>query len=344
VTEYYCTYFDSNYLVKALAMLSSLERQEKHEYRVFAVCMDELARLLLTRLDLPNVTAIPIHEIEERDLPLLHAKLDRTMVEYYWTTTPAVMLWILDHFPEVGVLNYVDADLFFFGNTKSMRRELGDGSILIHPHRFSPQLAHLEVHGKYNVGWISARNDEPAHEVLTKWREQCIEWCKHDAVDGKCGDQKYLDDWPERYECVRVSQNIGAGVGPWSHAQYKFKSDPNGGVQINGVHLIFYHFHSLVIVHPYVILPTKHAVYPLTEELLRCCFLPYTRALSTHMARVFDVLPGFDCGLYDAELWTAQNTVLARKDTVPALHKEGMPATLKPLDEEWQYFPGAQLR
>ena len=36
-----CTYFDSNYLVRALPMLESLARYCGEEYRLFTLCLDD---------------------------------------------------------------------------------------------------------------------------------------------------------------------------------------------------------------------------------------------------------------------------------------------------------------
>ena len=45
--RFYCTYFDSNYLVKALALIESLNTHERKPFHLFAVCQDELSRIVL---------------------------------------------------------------------------------------------------------------------------------------------------------------------------------------------------------------------------------------------------------------------------------------------------------
>jgi len=89
--RYYCTYFDRNYFVKALALIGSLSRHEKNPYRIYVVCLDEITRLLLTKLNMPGVEPIALHDIERGDVKLAEAKKARTLVEYYWTLTPTVL-------------------------------------------------------------------------------------------------------------------------------------------------------------------------------------------------------------------------------------------------------------
>jgi hypothetical protein len=100
--RYYCTYFDRNYLVKGLAMIESLGRHEKNAYQLFVVCLDEITRTILNKLNLPNIALMPAHEIEQRDYALLAAKYNRSSVEYYWTLTPTVILRLLERHPYIA--------------------------------------------------------------------------------------------------------------------------------------------------------------------------------------------------------------------------------------------------
>ncbi len=265
--RYYCTYFDRNYLVKGLALIESLNEHENQDYELFVVCMDEITRALLTRLELPHVTTIPMHLIEQGDSTLLAAKHNRSLVEYYWTTTPTIILKILEDNPNIDTLTYLDADLFFFSSPDPIFEEFGNNAVLIHEHRFSPTLMHLEQFGKYNVGLLSFRNDSKGLEALKWWRERCIEWCFETFEEGKYGDQLYLNDWPVRFKKVHVLQHIGGGVAPWNHFQYRFIKNENGLVFVDDKPLIFYHFHGLRFAHPDLILPAVH-FHPLTEEIL----------------------------------------------------------------------------
>ncbi|MGH8101383.1 MAG: hypothetical protein ACREIW_08795, partial [Chthoniobacterales bacterium] len=190
--RFYCTYFDRNYLVRGLALINSLRENSEGDWQLFVVCMDNQSRNMLERFALPNVVTFSIEQIEAEDPELVAAKNDRNRIEYLWTTTPAIVLWLIKNYPEIDVLTYLDADLYFYSSPEPIFREFQGASVLIHEHRYSPELRDMEINGKYNVGLLCFRNDEAGARVLRWWRERCIESCHFDVKAGKCGDQIYL--------------------------------------------------------------------------------------------------------------------------------------------------------
>ena len=185
------------------------------------------------------------------DILLLAAKQNRSRVEYYFTCTPSLPLYILNHWPEVELITYLDADLFFFSDPTSLFDEIGDHSIAIIAHRFPPRMRHLEAHGFYNVGWLTFRRDEQGLQCLQVWRDQCIEWCYDRVEGGRFGDQKYLDDWPRRYTRAVVLQHPGANLAPWNIANYRIRGR-HGRLWVDDQPLVFYHFQDVVQVRPWL--------------------------------------------------------------------------------------------
>lgn len=340
--RHYCTYFDKNYLLKAVSLIASLNRHSTSDFTLYAVCLDDLTLSLLNRLALPNVVAVPLCVVEDNDAGLAAAKAGRSVVEYYWTLTPSVILWVLNRYPEIEIVTYLDADLYFFDDSQPIFDEWGDNSILIHEHRFPEMLKHLEAYGKYNVGLVSFRRDAFGLEALEWWRERCNEWCYSFIDNNRYGDQRYLDDWPDRFRKVHVLQNIGAAVAPWNHIRYSFRTEGER-LWVDDRPVIFYHFHSLYYVRPEVVVPAKFVHYPLREDILVHCFLPYLEELTRSTQQVRKLAPGFSCGLIDDEVMCPDHTVLAQKGHEDWLRERGLAHPVLDLPGGWQCHCSCQM-
>jgi hypothetical protein len=95
---------------------------------------------------------------------------------------------------------------------------------------------------------VTFKRDPRGLEALDWWRERCLEWCYYREEDGKLGDQKYLDDWPERFAGVSVLGHVGGGLAPWNVSAYSL-SEHDERVWVDDVPLVFYHYHSLKLFH-----------------------------------------------------------------------------------------------
>src|SRR5688572_27556634 len=124
---YFCTYFDQHYLPRALALYDSLQ---KHcpDFKLWALCMDQAAFALLTQRQLPEVYTIALEEFERDDELLLIAKQNRSKIEYYFTCTPSLPLYVLEQWQEVDMITYVDADLYLFSTPQPLFDEMQNGS------------------------------------------------------------------------------------------------------------------------------------------------------------------------------------------------------------------------
>ncbi len=241
ITRYFCTLFDSNYLIKGLAMIRSL-RLHSPSCHIFILCMDDKVEDILIGLELSGITCIALADFE--DDALLAVKPIRSVAEYCWTLSPCLPWYVLEKFSKVQLITYIDADLFFYSSIEPLYDEIGEASIAIIEHRFSTRLKHLEINGRFCVEWVSFRRDEQGLACLARWRDQCIDWCHNRLEDGKMGDQKYLDEWPERYKSLHIIAHEGAGLAPWNYSQYRISTSKNNMIFVNNVPLIFYHFHQ----------------------------------------------------------------------------------------------------
>ncbi|HET6279924.1 MAG TPA: hypothetical protein VFH73_03130, partial [Polyangia bacterium] len=225
---------------------------------------------------------------------------------------------IINHHPEIDVLTYLDADLFLFSSLDPVYAELGSRSILIHEHRYTPELAYLlPESGRFNVGLLCFRRDVAGMGALAWWRERCLEWCYQRTEDGKMGDQMYLDDWPTRFQGVVVLQNLGAGLAPWNFGQYRIGAEPGRTPTVNGGPIVFFHFHSLAVPRRDVVLVTRHTSYPVTPEILNGCYVRYAEVLWTQGAAVKAVLPTFSFGMSEKITLTPHHILLVRQGPQP---------------------------
>jgi hypothetical protein len=291
-TRHYCTYFDRNYLPRAVAMHASL-RRHGGDFCIDALCLDEESHRLVSALGYPELRPFRLADIEATDSELPEARKNRTWVEYLWTLTPSIVLYCLQRHPLAELMTYIDADLLFFASPEPVFEEMGDASISLIPHRYARDVVrNIHFNGIYNVAMMGFRRDDRAAVALNWWRERCLEACHVTMKDGKFGDQKYLDDWPERFAGVRVIGHKGANVAPWNLAQYDVM-ETGDGLLIDGQPLIFYHFHKLQI------LGKKWfhcGVRGISRRNARLIYRPYLHALQEAYARLRTIEPGFEAG------------------------------------------------
>jgi hypothetical protein len=240
--RYFCTYLESNFrLGLGLALYNSLVRHVG-AFVVWILCMDDLVYETLRRLALPHVRLIQLDDFERGDKRLERAKVNRSRNEYYFTCKPSLALYILNGNPEVDVITYLDADLFFFSDASPIYSQLEANSVLITESRLP--LRYQELYGIYNAGFASFRRDGAALECLSWWRDRCLEWCYDRIENGRYSDQKYLDDWPTRFKGVVVLKHKGANLAPWNVGNYRYRVE-DGRILVDSEPIIFFHFSQL---------------------------------------------------------------------------------------------------
>lgn len=280
----FCTLFDSNYLSRGLALYRSLEKTTE-SFHLYIFAFDNKSYNALKQLQLQYATIISLTEFEDEQL--LALKADRSRAEYCWTCTSSTILYVLKKY-NIDQCTYLDSDMLFFGSPKPLFDEMGDASILITEHRYSPRYNKEALSGTYCVQFVSFKNDERGLKALQWWRERCIEWCYARFEDGKFGDQKYLDDWTTRFEGVHVLQHLGGGMAAWNVQQYDvFQKNGRlyGKEKISGKEfdVIFYHFHYLrFLEHGLVELGRRI----LSDEVMQLLYAHYLFALESAKAEV----------------------------------------------------------
>jgi hypothetical protein len=232
--EHYVTLFDSLFLPQGLALHSSLERHAG-AYTLWVLCMDEEAKTILDKLNKPNIRTIAIADVETPEL--LSVKNGRTTGEYCWTLTPFTPKIVFERDESVQRLTYLDADVFFLKDVTPIFTEFqaSGKAVLLTEHGYSPERDQTAISGRFCVQFMTFGRG--ASEVVRLWwQERCLEWCFNRVEDGKFGDQKYLDDWQERFpDLVHVLEQQEWTLAPWNATKFAYSSAK------------IYHFQSLRI-------------------------------------------------------------------------------------------------
>ena len=274
--EHYVTLFDSLFLPQGLALHASMERHTG-AYTLWILCMDDETFRLLQRFDLPNVRLLKITTLETKELK--QVKPLRTRAEYCWTITPFTPRFVFEEDSSVKRVTYIDADMWMRKNPTPIFRELeaSGKQVLLTDHAYAPEYDQSTTSGQYCVQFMTFNRG--GSELVRKWWEdRCIEWCYARHEDGKFGDQKYLDDWPERFPGeVHVLENKELILAPWNSLRYPFGNS------------CLYHFHGLrlakngnemraVMVEPYTI----------PERTVECVYKIYLEDLMSALISLSD--------------------------------------------------------
>lgn len=280
----YCTLFDSNYLTRGIAMYNSLIKTSPLAH-LYIFAFDDLCASILERLNLSQVSIISLSEFETTEL--VEIKKTRSAGEYCWTCTPSTIKHCIEHF-NLDSCTYLDADLYFYSDPSVLIEEMGSKSVLISEHRYTKLYDQSKRAGIYCVQFMTFKNTLQGMEVLNWWQERCNEWCFNRYEDGKFGDQKYLDDWTSRFDCIHVMKHEGGGIAPWNIQQFSIMK--NGGqysVENKKTDkkstLIFYHFHKFRF-HSKIF--AYLGFYPFSKDFISILYIDYINMLIEINAKI----------------------------------------------------------
>jgi len=272
-------------------------RNNLENFTLWILCMDEDTYNLLNQMQLPNIKLIALKDFETDDLKKV--KKERTIAEYCWTCAAPLNLYLLEK-EKVDMITYLDADIYFYSDIKPVFDEIGDSSIAIIEHRFSQDRAYMEkTAGRFNVEWVSFKNDTYGFEAAKWWKDKVIEWCYNRFEDGKMGDQLYLNDWPERFKKVCIIKYKGAGLAPWNLGNYKINFK-NNAIYIDDKKLIFYHFHGMHQISKNLF--RKALGYHISKKIKNLIYTPYFKQLQRNINFVLNYDKNFNYGFIHVPL------------------------------------------
>lgn len=228
-------------------LYNSLLKHMKRPFKLYLLCLDaETFNFFNSSIeDFKFIELISLTEFESSNPELLEAKMNRSIVEYYFTISPILPLYLLEKYG-LGHICSMDADLCFYSSPEYIFDSLNRYSIIITPHKFSKQLISLEKYGLYNVSFQIFKNNKIGISCLNKWKRECLDWCsdKYDDLNHRFADQKYLDNWHIDYNnSILTLEGSDSGLAVWNINNYNLFVD-NNYLFSDGKKVIFYHFHN----------------------------------------------------------------------------------------------------
>jgi hypothetical protein len=244
---HFCTLFDMRYAARGLSMLESLDAHFSGEKTITILAMDNTTPDMIRKMGRSHWNVISVQDLNDGEL--LEVKTTRPHREFCWTCTPVLAARMVEAHDQDDVVVYLDADLYFFATPQLLLDELrGDGSILIHEHRYSEDRKHYEPSsGRFNVGFVAFVVGQEARACVQRWRGQVLDKCVLDPENGYCGDQGYLNEWPDRYQGLRILKNLGGGVAPWNLLNYRVAGDVLNP-SVDDTPVVFFHYHAFCMV------------------------------------------------------------------------------------------------
>lgn len=272
----FVTFFDSNYLPKALVTVDSLSRHHPN-FRIHAACFDELSYSVVKDLANPHFIPLPLNEFEPEELKATK-HLKKKQYEYYWAFKPHIIQTVMDR-TQAEMVTYMDCDFRFFSSPEVIFEEMGDADVLIQPNNFSfPEVDQFKPVGYYCSCFESFRNTANGRKVLEWWHQQNVDWCFATFDRNRFADQKYLDGWKEKFVGVREIALPGANVAPWNVQKYTV-SEKEGKVLLNDKYpLIYYHYHSFrmnIGDYSYIITGDRENLYDIEDSVVETVYRPY---------------------------------------------------------------------
>ena len=251
---------------------------------LLALCMDQTAYELVKALNWPSFVPIALDDLLTPEIASVRQRTSHG--QFCWVCQPLICEYILEKYG-ADMVTYLESDSMFFSDPEVLFDEMQDKSVTLVPHNYSPNLDNSETAGTYCVQFNAFRNSAAAREVLRYWKEWCFKYDKSAPV--AYPGQTCLDDWPDRFDCVAIIENPGAGVAPWNVNGRTFRSEAYGP-SVDGRPVVFFHYHQYGRFKN-----GDHELgrYPLNADVLDIFYIPYVSALRKAESQVASVDSAF---------------------------------------------------
>tara|TARA_R110002167_G_scaffold355499_1_gene569876 strand:+ start:1067 stop:1915 length:849 start_codon:yes stop_codon:yes gene_type:complete len=251
-----CTVSDINYLHQGLALYDSLNKTS-NKFTLHYLCLDNSAYDIISKIG-PHIKAYHIDKFLAENPELVRIK-NNNYSYFCWLLASYFSNKLL---PKYDSITYIDSDIFFHRDIQLIFDEVGSRDVGIFRHRQFP-LDIPVAEGSYNVGVVHFKNTEAGQKTLAWWTDAVLN--KKYPELATCGDQKYLDHFPNICESIYIDENIGHGA-PWQWQMYEILDDNKIVWEGATQDLVFTHFSSFKLTQTSYIPALQHRCYTSASE------------------------------------------------------------------------------
>ena len=251
-----CTVSDINYLIKGLTLYESLLEHSKG-FVLHYLCIDDASYNKLKKFESKTLIVYNVNDLLYNDVYLMKLKNDNYRY-FCWCLASYFSNYLMDN--NIGDIIYIDSDILLHHDIEKILTPIGDREIGIFRHR---QFKHETPEGFYNVGVVYFKNGPVSRHILKWWADAVLHF-KYPEL-ATCGDQKYLDAFPNMCpdDLIFIDGEIGHGA-PWQWQLFDYSDyETNGNIIWEGrtQKLIFSHFSQFDFRENGYIPSTEHHIY-----------------------------------------------------------------------------------
>jgi hypothetical protein len=261
----FCSYFDKNYLSRFLVLKDSID-VFKPEYNYFVLALDNFVEDFFQKQKIKNIQVISLKDLEQEYKDLIIAKNNRDLIEYYFTLSPFLPIYIFEKFKSTNLI-YVDSDFFFYKDPIQFSNQNINSSVTL-----VKQNANLK-YGIFNVGLIQFNfNFSETYKILKIWSQECLNSCtdKVDLKNNVYAEQKYLDKWIFELKNLKILSPECSVLSPW---------DSNQVIEKNINNILAFHFHGFLYKNNFFYSGFSNYNKSLSEKILNNIYIPYSRKI-----------------------------------------------------------------
>lgn len=285
----FCCVADFNFLNRVTALDKSLKKY-CDEYVLHLLCLD---REIYENIKSNNIRTYLIEDLLKEDSLLEKSKNNNPSeeslincngdtekarrLEFIWSLSAYFSWYCLENLNIEDIL-YIDSDIYFFDDWRKIYKNIKEkDSVGLVEHRcpYNPK------NGKYNVGIVYFKNNFDGYKCATSWKNWLLlEANEFKKTHGSCGDQKYLELFPQLFQNVFVFDNFIGHLAPWNLEYHQYKDNKiiwNTEEQ----DLVYFHFSNFFPDfknNTYIPAP-RHGIIKLQNQFLKKIYDEYFQAM-----------------------------------------------------------------